>query len=48
MHEFIAAIAAYVKDHNNSPRLFVWRAKAEDILEEVGRARLVLNKTATA
>jgi transposase len=48
VHELIAAIAAYVKEHNNSPRPFVWKAKAEDILEKVGRARLALNKTATA
>ena len=46
--ELIAAILAYVKGHNQSPRPFVWKAKAQDILEKVGRARLVLNKTATA
>ena len=46
--ELTAAILAYVKDHNRSPRPFVWKAKAQDILEKVGRARLALNKMATA
>ena len=46
--DLIAAISAYVNDHNQTSRPFVWKAKAEDILEKVGRARLVLNKTATA
>jgi len=46
--DLIAAILAYVKDHNQSPRPLVWKAKADDILAKVGRARLVLNKTATA
>lgn len=48
VNDLIDAIAAYVNDHNSSPRPFVWKAKAEDILEKVGRARLALNKTATA
>ena len=46
--DLIAAILAYVKDHNQTPRPFVWKAKADEILEKVGRARLALNKTATA
>jgi hypothetical protein len=45
VHELIAA---YANDHNDSPRPFVWKARAEDILEKPGRAGLALNKTATA
>jgi transposase len=44
----IAAIDAYVAEHNENPRSFVWTAKAEEILAKVRRAREVLDKTASA
>ena len=42
--QLIAAIQSYIGNHNSDPRPFVWTAKAEDILEKVGRARAALNK----
>src|SRR3954470_183143 len=42
--QLIEAIRAYIEAHNESPRPFVWTAKAEDILEKVRRARAVLDK----
>jgi transposase len=44
VEQLIAAIGAYIKNHNNDPKPFVWTAKAQDILEKVGRARVALNK----
>ena len=46
--QLIEAIRAYIDEHNECPRPFVWTAKAEDILEKVRRARAVLNKIASA
>jgi transposase len=48
VQQLIAAINAYIKDHNENPRSFVWTAKAEAILEKVRRARAVLDKMQTA
>jgi hypothetical protein len=45
--QLIEAIRAYIDEHNDNPRPFVWTAKAEDILEKVRRARAVLNKIAS-
>lgn len=45
--QLITAIDDYVAEHNESPRSFVWTAKAEAILEKVRRARAVLNKMQT-
>ncbi len=45
--QLIAAIDAYVNEHNENPRSFVWTAKAEAILEKVRRARAVLDKMQT-
>jgi transposase len=45
--QLIEAIRAYIEVHNESPRPFVWTAKAEDILEKVRRARAVLDKIAS-
>jgi hypothetical protein len=45
--QLIEAIRAYIEGHNESPRPFVWTAKAEDILEKVRRARAVLDKIAS-
>ena len=36
--DLIAAIEAYLADHNNDPKPFVWTASAEQVLEE-GPAR---------
>lgn len=46
--ELIEAITAYIDQHNENPRSFVWTAKVEDILEKVRRAREVLDKMASA
>jgi len=46
--QLIAAIEAYIAEHNENPRAFTWTAKAEDILAKVRRARQVLDKTASA
>ena len=45
--QLIEAIRAYIDEHNENPRPFVWTAKAEDILEKVRRARAVLDKIAS-
>jgi len=42
--ELIDAMMAYIKAHNDDPIPFVWTAKADAIIEKVGRARLALNK----
>jgi transposase len=46
--ELVAAIMAYIQQHNLNPQTFVWSAKAEDILAKIARARVRLDKTATA
>jgi hypothetical protein len=38
------AIGNYIDGHNESPKPFIWTAKANDILEKVTRARATLNK----
>ena len=40
----IGIIHAYIDEHNDKPKPFVWTAKAEDILEKVRGARAVLDK----
>jgi transposase len=47
VEQLIAAIRAYIDEHNSDPKPFVWTAKAEDILEKVRRARAVLDKIAS-
>ena len=42
------AILSYIDEHNADPKPFVWTARAEQILDKVGRARLALDKTTTA
>jgi transposase len=42
--QLIAAIQAYIENQNSDPKPFVWTAKAQEILEKVGRARAALNK----
>jgi transposase len=45
--QLIEAIRAYIDEHNDDPKPFVWTAKALDVLEKVRRARAVLNKIAS-
>jgi transposase len=45
--QLIEAIRAYIEEHNDNPRPFVWTAKAADILEKVRQARAVLDKIAS-
>ena len=47
VEQLIAAIQAYIENHNSDPKPFVWTAKAQDILEKVGRARAALDKVAS-
>jgi transposase len=47
VEQLIAAIQLYIENHNSDPKPFVWAAKAEAILEKVGRARAVLDKIAS-
>ena len=42
--ELNSAIMDYIEVHNESPKPFIWTAKASDILEKVKRAREKLNK----
>jgi len=42
--ELIAAIMAYIQQHNDNPRSFAWTAKAEEILAKIQRARKTLDK----
>ena len=46
--ELQEAILAFVAQHNAAPRPFIWTARAEQILDKVGRARVALNKTTSA
>jgi hypothetical protein len=36
--QLISAIEAYIEQHNENPKRFVWTAKANDILQKVTRA----------
>jgi hypothetical protein len=38
------AIGTYIDRHNESPKPFIWTARATDILEKVKRARRSLNR----
>jgi transposase len=44
LEELIMAIGTYIDRHNESPKPFIWTARAGDILEKVKRARRSLNK----
>jgi len=44
VEQLIQAIMDYIQQHNQSPKPFVWTAKADDILARVQRARNVLDK----
>ncbi len=43
LEELIMAIGTYIDRHNQSPKPFIWTARATDILEKVKRARRTLN-----
>jgi transposase len=42
LEQLVMAIGDYIDHHNDSPKPFVWTAKASDILEKVTRARTAL------
>jgi transposase len=42
--ELVDAIEGYIDKHNESPKPFIWTAKASDILAKVKRARKTLHK----
>src|ERR1017187_4302024 len=44
LEELIMAIGTYIDRHNESPKPFIWTARAADILKKVNRARRTLNK----
>jgi hypothetical protein len=43
VEELIMAIGDYIDKHNDSPKPFVWTARASDVLEKVRRARAALD-----
>jgi hypothetical protein len=42
------AIKEFIEAHNENPKLFVWTATAEKIIEKVGRARIALHNDPSA
>jgi transposase len=48
LEELILAIGTYIDRYNESPKPFIWTARAADILEKVKRARRTLNKRQSA
>ena len=48
LEELIMAIGTYIDRHNESPKPFIWTARAADILEKVKRARRTLNNRQSA
>ena len=44
LEELVMTIESYIDRHNENPKLFIWTARAGDILEKVKRARQALNK----
>ena len=48
IEELITAIFDYIDHHNESPKPFIWTAKAADILEKVKRARAALHNRQSA
>jgi transposase len=47
VHQLKKAIQDYIDGHNDNPKPFIWTAKAQEIIEKVGRARAKLNKSAS-
>ena len=48
VEELIMAIGAYIDQHNERPKPFIWTARAEDILEKVKRARRTVDNPPSA
>jgi transposase len=48
VEELIMEIGAYIDQHNENPKPFIWTARAADILEKVKRARATLNNRQSA
>jgi transposase len=46
--KLIAAIQAYIDEHNQNPKTFVWTAGADAILAKVRRAKAVLDNVPSA
>ena len=46
--ELEAEVLAFIEQNNSDPKPYKWAAKADQILEKVGRARAALDKTRTA
>ena len=42
VRHLVAAINAYIEEHNLAPKPFIWTAKASDILAKVTRAKAAL------
>ena len=42
--ELIAAIDAYIANHNDDPKPFVWTKTADEIIAKVKRGRVVLEQ----
>jgi hypothetical protein len=47
-HEALVGVKCNIDRHNQSPKPFIWTARAADILEKVKRARRSLNKRQSA
>jgi len=47
VRQLIDAIMAYIAEHNDEPKPFVWRKPVEEILAKVGRARAALRNAPT-
>jgi selenocysteine lyase/cysteine desulfurase len=45
VQQLVDAVSDYIRQHNANPRSFIWKAKAEDILAKVQRARAALHNT---
>jgi len=48
VEELIMAIGDYIDRHKESPKPFIWTARASDILKKVKRARRALDKRQSA
>ena len=48
VEELTMAIGEYIDKHNQSPKPFIWTAKATDILEKVKRSRSSLDNRQSA
>jgi len=48
VEELIMEIGAYIDQHNENPKPFIWTARAADILEKVKRARATLHNRQSA